>query len=258
VSARRPTLFETLVSAFFQQCQQTLFRGAEAMPAPIRIKHGSIHVAWATAIVLWSSGIVAVLWWITDYEFFTNETTAQVAVDEWPHDAAIGLSSSRPTLVFFMHPKCPCTRASLTQLRKLLEASAIVEAELPDVIVVVSQPQGADSDWSNTDTVRDAAILPRATIFTDVEGLTAEQFGAVTSGAVMLFDTSGKRLYAGGITVSRGHEGDSAGGDLLRQLLKRETPTDIPIVPTFGCKLCTQGEIAAATACTENCTDSLP
>jgi hypothetical protein len=96
-------------------------------------------------------------------------------------------------------------------------------------------------------------------LFADVGGAEAERFGAVTSGAVMLFDTTGKRLFAGGITTSRGHEGDSAGGVMLRRLLKNETLAEAPTIPTFGCKLCVHGESAEADGdCTENCVAPLP
>jgi hypothetical protein len=229
------------------------------MPAQSKVKLGAMHVAWTTAIVCWSLGVVGLFWWITNYEFSNYEKPEDSAVTHWPGDAALQLSSDRPTLVFFMHPKCPCTRASLRELRRLLEASTVMDAELPDVIVVVNQPQGADAAWSNTDTVRDAALLPRATMFAEIDGQESTRFGAVTSGGVMLFDTAGKRLFAGGITTSRGHEGDSAGGVMLRQLLKNEIPGGPTTFPTFGCKLCVRGESADAESdCTGNCVAPLP
>jgi len=224
-----------------------------------KVKLGTMHVGWIAAIVFWSLGVVGTLWWITDYEFSTTGNDADAAVTHWPSDSALKLSSQRPTLVFFMHPKCPCTRASLRELRRLLEASTIADAELPVVIVVVNQPRGADAAWRDTDTVRDAAILPRVTMITDAGSLESDRFGAVTSGAVMLFDTTGARLFAGGVTTSRGHEGDSAGCDMLRRLLKKEAPAGPLTFPTFGCRLCVPGESAEdEPVCTENCHEPLP
>ena len=53
----------------------------------------------------------------------------------------------------------------------------------------------------------------------------------------MWFDAKGQRLYSGGITASRGHEGDSVGGDAVAALLRGE-PTRTAGLPAFGCRLC--------------------
>lgn len=234
-------------------------RRVDNMRTQSRLRTGALHVAWAMAIACWSLSVVGLMWWFTDYEFSTYEEHTGTAVTHWPSGTALQLSSDRPTLVIFVHPKCPCTRASLRELRRLLETSTVTEAELPDVVVVANQPQGVGAAWSDTDTVRDAELLPRATMFADVGGEESERFGAVTSGAVMLFDTAGKRLFAGGVTTSRGHEGDSTGCVMLRQLLKHETLAEAATLPTFGCKLCVRGERADGEPdCTENCVAPLP
>lgn len=229
------------------------------MPAQLQTRTGSLHLGWNAAIAVWIVCVAGMLWWITDYEFSTYETSTDKAVSHWPSDTSLRLSTERPTLVFFMHPKCPCTRASLNELRKLLEASTVVAGELPEVIVVASQPRQTDASWSETGTVRDAALLPRAIVFTDVDGLESERFGAVTSGTVMMFDTTGNRLFAGGITTSRGHEGDSAGGVMLRHLLNGEIAGMQPVVPTFGCKLCSREDGPEQKAnCHADCVAPLP
>jgi hypothetical protein len=229
------------------------------MPAQSTDKQGSMHIGWTIAIMIWSLSVVGILWWFTDYEFSSYEQDTDVAVTHWPNDTALELSSERPTLVFFVHPKCPCTRASLRELRRLLETSTVPVDELPVVTVVVNQPHGADAAWSDTDTVRDAALLPRVTMFADVGGVESELFGAVTSGAVMLFDTAGKRLFAGGITTSRGHEGDSTGSEMLQRLLKKEAPMAMVTLPTFGCRLCVPDEnVESVPACTGKCSEPLP
>ena len=42
------------------------------------------------------------------------------AVERWPGRSRIPLSSGRPTLVVAVHPLCPCTRASVAELARLL------------------------------------------------------------------------------------------------------------------------------------------
>src|SRR5882724_6512036 len=38
----------------------------------------------------------------------------------WPGASTISCDSRRPTLIMFAHPHCPCTRASLSELARLL------------------------------------------------------------------------------------------------------------------------------------------
>ena len=53
----------------------------------------------------------------------------------------------------------------------------------------------------------------------------------------MFFDGFGTRRFAGGITLSRGHEGPSAGCDRLAELLSGKLRKTIEL-PAFGCRLC--------------------
>ena len=53
-----------------------------------------------------------------------------------------------------------------------------------------------------------------------------------------LYREDGKLLFSGGVTVSRGHEGDSAGGDLLYAILSQKSPAADQSTPVFGCRLC--------------------
>lgn len=182
------------------------------------------------------------LWWLTSYEFATLPQPAAAVATDWPGDSTLRRSIERPTLVFFMHPQCPCTRASLAELRKLLEASTLKGELLPEVIVAVGRPAVADPGWEDSDTVGSAALLPRTTVFQDLGGAEAERFGAVVSGTVMLFDRAGRKLFVGGLTTSRGHEGDSAGGAVLRELLAKQTATTAATFPTFGCRLVSPAE----------------
>jgi hypothetical protein len=45
----------------------------------------------------------------------------------------------------------------------------------------------------------------------DHAGMESARFGATTSGHAVLFDRAGRKLFDGGITPSRGHQGDSEG-----------------------------------------------
>jgi hypothetical protein len=150
----------------------------------------------------------------------------------WPGGSAMRRVPGRATLVMFAHPHCPCTQASLSELARLLpRVSAPV-----DTRVVIVRPPGVDPDWDDTGLRQRAAAIPGVTLVRDEGGLEAARFRAGTSGLVVLYDATGRRLFSGGITASRGHEGDSAGGRRLFAALKGEQP-DSDRSPVFGCAL---------------------
>jgi hypothetical protein len=70
----------------------------------------------------------------------------------------------------------------------------------------------------------------------DPDGRKARQFGARTSGQVLLYSEKGQLLMSGGITPSRGHEGSSAGGETIRQYMRGRAVEAIR-TPVFGCAL---------------------
>jgi hypothetical protein len=117
----------------------------------------------------------------------------------------------------------------------------------PHVLVLVSHPLNSLAGWRHTDIVRQASRLPRATVVFDPNGNETGRFGATASGTVMLFEPSGRRAFAGGVTASRGHEGGNAGIDALAALLAQERMPSTASLPVFGCRLCTPDEATIAT-----------
>src|SRR5262245_47226030 len=77
------------------------------------------HRSWlALGVLLWMTA-VAICWGaLLNYEF-RGEWPLEAASFHWPAGAQIRLAGDRPTILFFMHPKCPCTRASLAELERL-------------------------------------------------------------------------------------------------------------------------------------------
>lgn len=218
---------------------------------PVLSVPSSHRLVTVAAIVVWSLALVGVTWWITDYEFSTYGTDHTEVVAQWPSDSAIVASHERSTLLLFIHPHCPCTRATNRELRRVLEGSHVTKEQQPDLMVVISQPREASADWSDSDTVRNALLLPHAKAFVDLDGEEAARFGAVASGTVMLFARDGQRQFAGGVTFSRGHEGDNLGGQLLRDQLLARAPPVSDVLPAFGCRLCLP-ECSPQSGCTES------
>lgn len=152
---------------------------------------------------------------------------------EWPKESSLTHDSVRPTLVMFAHPKCPCTRASLGELNRLL---AKCDQRLAAHVFFL-KPEGQTDDWVKSDLWHSVANIPGLVLHEDAGGHEAEHFGAQTSGHVVLYDSHGLLLFKGGITAARGHAGDNAGESLIRSLLSGEDSSPGKQTPVFGCSL---------------------
>jgi hypothetical protein len=111
-----------------------------------------------------------------------------------------------------------------------------------DVEAVLVRPAGADERWEQTDLARAVAAIPGVRTTVDAGGSVARRFGARTSGQVVLYDPAGHLVFGGGITPSRGHEGDSAGGDAVVAAVRSTTvaragAAAAAVTPVYGCAL---------------------
>jgi len=153
----------------------------------------------------------------------------------WPSESRLERDPRLPSLVLFLHPQCPCSRASLAELAR-------VRARCPgqmDIQIVVARPEGVPQGWEETSLVALARAEKGATVSLD-EGLAeTRRFGAMTSGQVLLYGQDGRLLFAGGITDSRGHEGDNAGAEALVRALGASG--SLQAAPVYGCELCGKG-----------------
>lgn len=166
-------------------------------------------------------------------ERYTNTPGREAAApSRLPQLAALPLSSDKPQLLMFVHPRCPCTRASLEELARVLAQSP----RPADVRVLFTVPANAGDAWRRGGLWDQAAAIPGVQTQTDAGGALAKRFGAVTSGQVLLYAPDGRLLFRGGITGTRGHEGDNPGSDAV---LDRLTDSSLPCRrnPVFGCAL---------------------
>lgn len=152
---------------------------------------------------------------------------------EWPGASTIGRRAGRATLLVFAHPTCPCTRATLAELDRVL-ADADGRA---DVHVVLRRPDERDDGAAiDTSLAELAAAMPHVRVQWDHGGREAARFGVATSGEVLLYDRGDRLRFAGGITAARGHRGDNAGSDALLVQLTA-APDGAASAPVFGCAL---------------------
>ena len=174
----------------------------------------------------------AVSWFVRLTQYKSVPGPSASAPLRWPAQSALRRDAGLPTLVLFAHPKCPCTSASLSELRAALSGfGGRVQA-----IVAFSAPVGAERDWQTTGAWQAAREIPGVVTVLDPDGAETARFGAKTSGHVVLYGAEGALLFSGGITASRGHEGDNPGRARVRALLEDPRAAGGK-TPVFGCEL---------------------
>ena len=146
--------------------------------------------------------------------------------------------AGRPVLVMALHPQCPCSHATIAELERLIAQAAV----RPAVHLLFVAPPQVDDAWVRSGLWETASRIPGVRLTRD-DGREARRFGARVSGQVLVYDGAGQLQFSGGITSSRGHEGDNAGRDAITALLAGRPHAASSFV--FGCLLF-DGDGAAA------------
>ena len=188
------------------------------------------RLALLSAILLWFVAAGAGLSFLASYE--NAPGVAAAAPSRWPTGSRIKPAPDRATLVMLTHPQCPCTRASVEELDKLM---AHCQGRM-NAYVVLMKPHGFADDWVKTDLWRHALRIPGVSVLVDEDGIEARHFRAATSGQVLLYGADGRLLFSGGITSTRGHVGDNPGESAIEALVNTGSADDDHSL-VFGCPL---------------------
>ena len=182
------------------------------------------------ACAVWASAILTGLAILTAYENAPGDQGEPPAL--WPEATSLHRTQGVMTLLMVAHPICPCTRASLGELARIVARAG---GRLHAYVLFVS-PEGADSTWSRGDLWNEAAAIPGVSVVEDHDGMEADRFGVAVSGHVLLYDARGRLSFSGGITPARGHSGDSTGRAAVLALLEGRSPSHSRSF-VFGCSL---------------------
>lgn len=178
----------------------------------------------------WLFGVACGMHCLWSYESTPGPTA--VASATWPDRSGISRSEDRFTLLLFAHPRCPCTRASVAELSRLMDRCR----DQIDARVLLYTPANAAADWPRTEIWQSAEAIPGVSVVPDREGAEARCFAATTSGSVLLYDRRGRRVFSGGITISRGHRGTNPGGEAIAAIVNGDA-TPKRTTPVFGCPI---------------------
>jgi hypothetical protein len=177
-------------------------------------------------LFLWIGAVASGFFLLADYEQSPGEAAIDLGRPNLP------LVSGQATLVMLVHPHCPCSRASLAELEQIMtHCQGLLRAQ-----VYFLRPKAFPPGWEHSDLWTDAEAIPGVEAFDDEDGYRAKEFGARTSGQVVVFDSSGQCVFSGGITGARGHQGDNLARQAVLALLGGDS-TFKREFPVFGCPL---------------------
>lgn len=178
---------------------------------------------------------------------WTYESTAGSSGEPsatWPTDISLQQPREGRALLLFAHPRCPCTRASLRELRKVLANGPSFESAR----ILFFCPPDAGADWTDTALVREARSIGGVEVGFDENGRLARTFGVETSGHLLLYDASARLQFSGGITAKRNHEGENAGRDAVLAISQGRSPA-LKATPIFGCPLHNRSRMCEGNDC---------
>ena len=187
---------------------------------------------------VWAIGVVAGFVCLADYESTAGRGAG--SPPSWPAESQLERVANQPTLVLFAHARCPCTRASIGELERLM-VHAKHRATVHVVMFDPGSAPGLNSSpdsvgWTDTNLWGSANAIPGVRVSRDPHRREAALFGAATSGQVVFYDANQHLQFCGGITGSRGHAGGNAGSFALIDLLRGRAPATAT-TPVFGCSL---------------------
>lgn len=191
----------------------------------------AIAVAWLGVVAVGVRSLLA-------YTYTPGGVTAVPAA--WPATAG-AFPGGGPWLVMFLHPHCPCSRASAHELANLIaDAGGRLKAR-----VYFERPDGMGAGWERGELWDVATAMPGVEVIADDGGSAAVAFQARVSGQALLYGSDQRLLFSGGITPARGHQGDSVGRRAIQAHLEQRI-TGAVFAPAFGCYLQAASDSEAA------------
>lgn len=145
---------------------------------------------------------------------------------------AAARASGRFELAVFLHPQCPCSRATVDELARIAERSG----DRLHVRAWFVADRALGEAWTRAALWERAQRIPGIELAEDFGAAKAMSMGAETSGTVLLYAPDGRLAYSGGITRARGHAGDNPGADAVVDLVHGRA-VERNEFEVFGCSL---------------------
>lgn len=186
----------------------------------------AVIAAWSILIVV---GIVK---W-AQYEGAAGE--AAIAPLQWPVIANLQRDERLATLVVALHPECPCSKATVSELSTLMAQSLHLSSKVRTYVIFLHL-DAEDRSSVGSSLWNEASKIPGVEVIDDRNGALLRGFGALTSGQTYLYDTRGQLVFQGGITPVRGQTGINRGSLAIKAYLDSHVVADRR-TPIYGCSL---------------------
>ncbi len=204
----------------------------------LTLEHGQRKRGYFTRFLLiyWVLLILGGVFYLIRYTQ-TPGPSAELRSIDWP----VGTYLKSPNgvsgrFIAFLHPRCACSAATLTEVERLL----VRFKNKVTATVVFIRPNQASDEWVKGRLWERAMKIANLETVID-DGTASALFKPRTSGQTYLFDREGKLVFEGGITPSRGHEGDSPGREFILNWLsgedRRLANDNVKHAHVFGCIL---------------------
>ena len=176
--------------------------------------------------VIWLTLFATAYYVLLQYDFKSSDSK----LSKIPRATQLPISKQGPTLIAFLHAKCPCSRASINEIDRLLTS----HGKDLKTIFVFSKEKDLELAWIQESELYKKAQKMSVEIIIDPNNSEAKVFKAQTSGKVFLVSPKQEILFQGGVTASRGHEGNNSGITAIQKILAGKN-SQIDFQPSFGC-----------------------
>ncbi len=187
----------------------------------------------ALTVAFWLGAVVLGLTGLAGYSYAPGDEGGPPL--HWPGGGVVAAFPNTWNLILFVHPSCPCSRASLGEMNRLL---ARLDGRMAAHVVFLRLAETERSDlWQSAGGIPGVRRIAAG-------GDAIRRLGAATSGQVLLYDPRGRLRFRGGITPARGHAGDSVGRAAIVALVEGRGSARSS-APVFGCALTRNQEFDA-------------
>ena len=150
----------------------------------------------------------------------------------FPQTTKLKLTKDKFTVVAFLHPQCPCSKATIGELEEFMGN----HGDDSTAYALFLKPVGCNEEFARSELFEQSSRIKGVQTIVDNDGLEAKIFGSKTSGQVMVYDPRGCLVFSGGITSSRGHYGDNDGLDAVCNIVQKKEKS-IECSEVYGCPL---------------------
>lgn len=191
------------------------------------MKKKSVSTKVFVLIFVWIAVCLSILYLLAEYSSLKG--VRGINPNKFPVEGNINFIEDKFNLLFFVHPKCPCTLASFNELKKI--TSRISKPYVTKVIFSI--PEGFSNDWAKESRLyKNASFLGEKNLVLDKDEFNSKLFNIKTSGHLLIYNSKRELIYSGGVTGSRAHEGDNLYSDNALKAIETNSSQEGEV---FGC-----------------------